>query len=160
MPLINFPIDLSRTAAALEGIHAQLASVARALERLSPAPPSLDNRKPYVAGLGDLRYTDVPTVQNIREELKVYAEEHALQMDSERFLDSIIKYERDIMDTYGPNAILELPWNKAAGGSLFGQTQENSTRQGNTYQGQGSEAAHQQQASQRANRESEASTKP
>jgi len=119
LPLIAFPIDLTRTAAALTGINKNLVRIADALDRLAPPLPDSD-RKPYQAGLSDLRYTDQKSIIPIREELARFAEEHAVAIDSEAFLNSIIQYERDVAQVYGQEAILELPWNKAAGGSLFG----------------------------------------
>lgn len=139
-PLISFPIDLARTGTALESIAVLLDRIAGALERLSPPPPPLSTAAPYKAGLGDLRYTDAKTVSNIREELAGYAQEHSLAMDSELFLNSIMQYERDIVTAYGPNAILELPWNKAAGGALF-QTSEAAAAAEATRQQSGTRAA-------------------
>jgi hypothetical protein len=116
-PLVQFPIDLSRTATALEGIHAQLSRVADTLERLAPAPPIADPPRP--ATLSDLRRTDPTSLSQIRSELQTFAENNGVIIDSEAFLQSIMKYEQDVAETYGPEAISELPWNKAAGGPLF-----------------------------------------
>jgi hypothetical protein len=115
--LFKFPVDLSRTAAALEGIHSCLSRIANALERLSPeVQPHPD---PYKAGLQDLRRTDQSTIHQVQEELAVFAANANVAINSEAFIRAIIEYERNIAEVYGKEAILELPWNKAAGGSLF-----------------------------------------
>jgi len=126
--LINFPIDLGRTASALEQMNRYLARIAEALERL--APPLPERGKQYQAQLSDLRYTDHQSTEPIREELARYAQEHSVAINSEAFLDSIIQYEHDIASVYGKEAILELPWNKAAGGALFPDAAQKAADQG------------------------------
>ena len=118
--LINFPIDLGRTASALEQANKLLLRIAEALDRIAP-PPLAARGKQYQAQLSDLRYTDHQSTAPIREELGRFAEEHSVAINSEAFLNSIIQYERDIGAVYGAEAILELPWNKAAGGALFAE---------------------------------------
>lgn len=144
--LINFPIDLTRSASALEGINSTLARIADALDRIQPPPPPISHVKTYIAGLGDLRYTDHQTVSKIREELAEYAEEHSLAMDSEAFLNSIMQYERDIVAAYGPHAIEELPWNKAAGGPLFQAANKAADTAGAAKAAKAAEAADQSRA--------------
>src|SRR3954451_14820256 len=98
-PLLSFPIDLSRTAAALEAIVSQLSLIHETLERL--APPVPDNAPRYVAGLSDLRHTDVASVNKIKDELRLFAENRNVTLDSEAFLQSIIEYERQVASAYG-----------------------------------------------------------
>jgi hypothetical protein len=116
--LINFPVDLSRTATALEGIHTELVRVADALERLAPAP-QIPSSEPYIAGLSDLRRTDPQTLQNVQVEFNSFARNIDAVVGSEKFFASIVEYERQVAQVYGPEAISELPWNKAAGGNIF-----------------------------------------
>jgi hypothetical protein len=121
LPFISFPVNLATAVEALRDIGKFLFRIAEALDRIAPPPlyAAGFERTPYKAGLKDLRYTDGVSASPIREELARYAEEHSVQLDSEAFLNSIIDYERDIASVYGSEAILELPWNKAAGGQLF-----------------------------------------
>ena len=116
-PLVSFPIDLSRTAAALESITAQLSRITAALERIAPALP--ESGGGYVAGLSDLRHTDQESIARIKDELRLFAENNNVVVDSDTFVKSIIEYERQVVEAYGPEAIHDLPWNKAAGGPIF-----------------------------------------
>jgi hypothetical protein len=116
--LINFPVDLSRTAAALEGVFLHLSRIADALERLAPVP-QIPTSDPYIAGLSDLRRTDPQTVEKVKAELGQFAWNIDAVVGSERFLASIMEYERQVAEVYGREAISELPWNKAAGGNIF-----------------------------------------
>lgn len=116
-PLVSFPIDLTRTAAALESITAQLSRITAALERLSPPLP--EGGTPYRAGLSDLRRTDPESVSKVKDELRLFAENNNIVLDSESFVRGIIEYERQLASYYGAEALNELPWNKAAGGLLF-----------------------------------------
>ena len=124
--LINFPIDLTRTGDALQGIRTELSRIADALERLSPAIPVADRSRP--AGLSDLRRTDPDSVSRIKSELELFAENNNVMLDSEAFVRSIIEYEHEVAEVYGIEAIDELPWNKAAGGSLFQDYADNERR--------------------------------
>src|SRR4051794_11008857 len=103
--LLKFRVDLSRVAVALERI-------AIAVERISP--PIETQPIPDRAGLSDLRSTDPQKVTPINEALSHFAEEHRVMPNSEAFIASIMQYEDRITDVYGPEAPLELPWNKAA----------------------------------------------
>jgi hypothetical protein len=127
MALINLPIDLGRTAAALEDIASVLSKISVALERLAPEPP-LFTSAPHIAGLSDLRRTDPDTVGKIQSELEVFAQNQNVVINSEAFLNSIIKYEQDVAQAYGDDAVAELPWNKAAGGTLFRKKEEEERR--------------------------------
>jgi len=115
--LIQFPIDLSRTAAALERIADTLSGIRDALNRLAPCLP--EQPEPVAATLSDLRSTAPQVVGRIRQELDIFAQERNVQLNSDAFLASVVQYEKEVADFYGPQAIMELPWNKAAGGPLF-----------------------------------------
>lgn len=116
--LVNIPVDLSRTAEALEAMALLLQRIVLCLERLSPEIP-LPANAAYQAGLGDLRYTDPDTIGKVRSELETFAANNNVVVDSEAYLEAIKTYEREVAETFGVRAIEELPWNKAAGGSLF-----------------------------------------
>jgi exonuclease VII small subunit len=117
-PLINFPIDLGRTASALEKAVKELSRIADCLERIAPALAD-SQTAPYQAGLSDLRRTNEDSLQAVRDELSTFAQNANVVLDSDAFFQSIVTYEKQIAEAYGPEAILELPWNKAAGGPLF-----------------------------------------
>lgn len=135
-PLINFPIDLGRTATALEAIAKELSRIGDCLERVAPAIPTSETA-PYQAGLSDLRRTSEDSMMTLRGELETFAQNANVALDSDAFFDSIVTYEKQIAEAYGQEAILELPWNKAAGGPLF----ERFHQQRNADQPGGKEAA-------------------
>lgn len=134
-PLINFPIDLGRTATALERIAKQLTRIGDCMERLAP-PITASDAAPYQAGLSDLRRTTEASLVAVRSELETFAHNADVVIDSDAFFESIVTYEKQIAEAYGQDAILELPWNKAAGGPLF----ERFHQQRNTDQPGGEEA--------------------
>lgn len=116
-PFITFPIDLGRTVDCLTAIERVLNRIAGSLEALVPPLPA--QRTPVQATLADLRRTDPQTVAEVKRELDVFAGNNNVTLDSEAFVRSIIEYEREVAEAYGPDSIHELPWNKAAGGSIF-----------------------------------------
>jgi hypothetical protein len=130
MALIELHPDLTRTADALESIREALWRIMLALERLSPPIPAAP--EPYQAKLSDLRRTDPATLSRVRSALEQYADNERLVVNSDAFLASVKQYEQQIAEVYGEEALLELPWNKAAGGPIFeaspvhhgGRTQE------------------------------------
>lgn len=117
MALFSFTLDLTRTADALDRVAAELKLAREALERL--APPLAEPATPELAKLSDLRSTDPHTIAPITQDLEEFAREHNVVIHSEAFIDSIMRFEREVSDVYGPEAVLELPWNRTAGGRLF-----------------------------------------
>lgn len=100
-------------------VIAILSRIADALERLAGPMPTARGTVQYKADLKDLIQPESETADAINHELELFANNANVQIDSEAFIKSIIEYEKQVMDVYGKDAILELPWNKAAGGSLF-----------------------------------------
>lgn len=164
MALINLPIDLTRTASALEEIAKQLSRLGDAAERLSPMPP-ISHTVPYQATLKDLTHTDISTVRQIKEAMQEFATEHDVAVDSEAFFAGIMKFEREIEEIYGPEAVAELGWPRISSPlSRQEASRARETSQGDNAKAQGdqgrkraeAEAVHQQQAA----RESQASSEP
>lgn len=118
MPFISVPVDPTRIAQAIEDQNMILNRIADALDRAYP-PVVLPDRHPRRAELSDLRRPSHDTAKQIRDELEVFAQNNNVRMNSEAFLNSIIQYERQVAEAYGQEAVMELPWNKAAGSPLF-----------------------------------------
>jgi hypothetical protein len=120
--LVTFPIELGRTASALEGIHQELNRIGSILERMAPAIPESHPSRP--AGLQDLHHTDYSSVSVVRRELDRFAQNNDVLVDSDAFIKAIIEFEEQVEIGYGPGSIEELPWNKAHGSALFQQAHE------------------------------------
>ena len=119
MSLLSIPVDLHRTGNQLERIADSLYRIADALERISPPPLPACDTLPKPAQLSDLRFPTPATVQSVRDELEAFAEQNSLIVNTPKFIESIMGFEKEIVEAYGENALKELPWNKAAGGLLF-----------------------------------------
>jgi len=115
---LNLNVDAKRLAEAMEGIEQALYRVATAVERLAPPPQQLLN-KPYKATLADLRHPDPSQTQAVADELRLFADNANVIFNSDRFIESVVEYEKQVAETYGEESILELPWNKAAGSHVF-----------------------------------------
>lgn len=121
MSLINYTqnVDAKQLAHQGDEMIAILSRIADALDRLAGPPLRASRGAPYKADIADLVRPDAQMAEAIHREFELFAQNANVQLDSEAFLKSIIEFEKQVMEVYGPEAILELPWNKAAGGSLF-----------------------------------------
>ena len=118
-PFVQFPINLTAAVEKLDEIARCLHRIGDALDRQSPPPaPSFDNH-PYVAQLSDLRRVDPRTVSHLKEHLEVFAENNSVVPNSEAFYAAVKRYEEEVEQVYGEEAVGELPWNKEAGGRIF-----------------------------------------
>jgi hypothetical protein len=117
MSFLNVNMRPDRIVEELAVISTLLSRITLALERLSPEIPEAYPSRP--ATLSDLRDTSISRVNQVKSALDLYAAEHGVVVNSDLFIRSIKDFERQVIDAYGPEAILDLPWNKAAGGPIF-----------------------------------------
>lgn len=129
-------VNPERLALELSNINVALERIAVILERL--APEMRDSQAgPYLAGLGDLRRTDPATVHEIQTGLESFARERGVVLNSEAFIRSLQEFEQQVIESYGKEAIYDLPWNKAAGGAIFQSDSYHESRETATQKGAG-----------------------
>lgn len=137
MALLELTTDLSATNKSLKSISEsmdyiknQLHRLILAIERLSPEIPA--EAPIRQATLSDLRSTAPSAIQAIKAEFEQFAKSNQVTIGSEAFFRSIVQFEKEVVNVYGPEAINDLPWNKAAGGPIFRNYQGPSDQQGKT----------------------------
>lgn len=109
MSLIDFTIQLQRTNELLERQALALESISRSLLLHFPIPP---DREPHLSTLTDLSYADPERIAARESAGQEFARVTNTTYNSEAYLQAKQLFERMISESYGPEAVQKLDWNR------------------------------------------------